>query len=397
MPEVSSVIVAGSGNGVRNLSNLEDSASTARVLNLLAVARESEGEADYRKQPFFLTRALNTALILKHRLRRDEAYMVQGLGQITTKIIFPLNRGELGLGGQSLLVGQRGWKDTLREICGSNEAAYLRDAHVLEILNELPSLDPFLLREHLKRRGVDVAACYFAISNADVEKMRAFVASEVVQLILLAYGGMASDELNQTARLVTTLLSTRIDSKLEPLRLTFGMDEAAFTEGVFSWKGFLYYKWSMDDLRPRLADTLAEIGRLEIVEPCDADTAHSIERSRRRLRRELAQQHQMVIAALGVYNAAFRDLTLNGNPRAFREFLINAPEMFISLGDKMGAIAHIVSFWRYRFAKGAKLKATGPDAFDLLRDFEVGLGSSEDAAAPHVTLEVRTPPKAAAG
>ena len=392
----STVIQAGPGNGVRSLSNLEESASTARVLNLLAVARQSEDEEDYLRKPFFLTRPLNTALFLKHRLRRDEAYMVQGLGQITTKIIFPLHRAELGLGGQSLLVGQRGWKESLREICGSNESAFERDTHVLELLNELPSLDPFLLREHLKRRGIDVGACYFAISPADVEKMRTFVASEVVQLILLAYGGVAADELTQTAKLVTTLLSTKIDEKLEPLRLTFGMDEGAFAEGVFSWKGFLYYKWSMADLRARLAETLAEVARLEIIDPCDAETAETIERSRRRLRGEIARQHQAVIAALGVYDAAFRDLTINGNPRAFREFLINAPDMFISLGDKMGSIAHIVSFWRYRFPPGAKLQANGPDAFDLLRDFEVSMGSSEDLA-PHVSLETRTPPKAAAG
>ena len=381
---------SGTGFGVRNLANLEESAATARVLNLVAVARDSDQTGDYRNRPFFLSRQLNTALLVKHRLRRDEAYMVQAAGQITTKIILPLNRDELGLGGQSLLIGQRGWRDAIRDLCAGDEEMYERDIHVLELLNDLPSFDPFLLREHLRRRQIDVAPCYFALSRADVEKMRGFVAEELSQLIMLAYGGADTSDLDQTAKLVSTLLSTRIDAKLEPLRLTFGMDEDSFREGVFSWKGFLYYKWSVADMRTQLAETLREIGRLEIVEPCDPDTAQIVERARRRLRRDIPPQHESILRALSVYNAAFRDLTVNGNPRAFREFLMKAPEMFMELGEKLGALSHITSFWRYRFPPGSKLVADGPGAFDLLRDFEVSMGVREEGGAIE-PLKTRAP------
>ena len=40
------------------------------------------------------------------------------------------------------------------------------------------------------------------------------------------------------------------------------------------------------------------------------------------------------------------------SPKTFRDFLLRAPYMFLELGEKMGAISHIVSFWRYRFPPG---------------------------------------------
>ncbi len=50
---------------------------------------------------------------------------------------------------------------------------------------------------------------------------------------------------------------------------------------------------------------------------------------------------------------SFRDLVANQTPKTFRDFLLSAPYMFLELGEKMGAISHIVSFWRYRFPPGS--------------------------------------------
>ena len=60
---------------------------------------------------------------------------------------------------------------------------------VLRILNALPSLDPFLLREHLRGHGIDCAECYFEISPADRQRMHDYVAREIRKLIELATGG----------------------------------------------------------------------------------------------------------------------------------------------------------------------------------------------------------------
>lgn len=378
MSPTNKAFAAQARNGVRNLANLEQTASTTRVLNLVAVARDWSETWDYMDRPLFRSRTLNTSRCVKHRLRDDEIYLVASQHRTTTKIIFPLHREQFGLGGQSILVGQKGWREGLMDVCGGEDGAdFVRDVRVLEIMNELPSFDPFLMREHLRRRKVDVAPCYFAISQADIARMRGFVADEVAQLIALAFGDL---EVSDGGRLVDTLLSSRVDERLEPLRVTFGLDPERFREGVFSWRGFLYYKWCLADLRGRVNRALDEISSLKVTQPCPRDSLDYIRSAQDRIRRAVARGYRQVAAAIGVYDDAFRDLTENGEPRAFRAFLVRAPSMFMALGETVGAMSHIASFWRYRFPEGAQLEADGPDAHDLLRDFELSLGANTDDA-----------------
>jgi hypothetical protein len=77
--------------------------------------------------------------------------------------------------------------------------------------------------------------------------------------------------------------------------------------------------------------------------------------------------------ALAVYDASFRDLVENQSPRKFRDFLLSAPYMFLELGEKLGAISHIVSFWRYRFAPGSP-RIDSEELAAIFQDFLSGFG-----------------------
>ena len=359
----------------RSLAALQKSASTSRVLNLANAEIVNKDDPTRLTKPFFHSRALNAGLIIKHRLRYDETYLFHDSRQTATKIIIPFSIHDFSLGGQSLFVEQTGWLTILEELC-PDRTALARDIAVLQLLDQLPSLDPFLLREHLRQHNYDIAACYFSITEADFERMQAFVGSQIAQLIALAYRGTgtASDAgTASTSRLVEALLSTKVDSRLDPLRMTLMLDGEAFREGVFCWKGFLYYKWVLANSSADLRSILDEIKSLSITGPRDMEMNRFIEASRLRLNAQILSQRRDIVAALKVYDDAFQDLTTNGNPKAFREFLLAAPEMFLSLGEKIGGISHIVSFWRYRFPKGTPPVVTIDDAVSIFKDFESSL------------------------
>ena len=360
----------------RSLRALDRTASTSRVLNLLAIETQSGQRPEHREAPLFRNRILNTALVVKHRLRSDDIFLFDEIRPNATKIIIPFERSDLGLGGQSFFVGQRGWVELLREACNEH-TDMARDLATLRLIDQLPSLDPFLLREHLRRHGVMVAGCYFALSTADMEQMQSFVAGEISQLINLAFrdaGRVVPGA--HTARLVEALLSTDVDGRLEPLRETLVMDTESFKEGVFSWKGFLYYKWMLTRLWPELNTVGGEIARLSITGNREVETARYLEDTRKRLRQGIVMERKAIMRALDVYDRAFEDLIENGRPQAFREFLLRAPDMFLSLGEKVGVIAHIASFWRYRFQPGQPLVADIEEAVDIFQDFDAGLSTS---------------------
>jgi hypothetical protein len=100
---------------------------------------------------------------------------------------------------------------------------------------------------------------------------------------------------------------------------------------------------------------------------------------RTRLHSRIEAQRRAVLRTLQVYDEAFRGLTVNQDPLVFRDFLLKAPQMFITLGDRIGVISHIASFWRYRFAAGNPLKLDLSEAVDIVQEFEAGL--AEPAAA----------------
>ncbi|MGZ5986652.1 MAG: hypothetical protein ACXWK7_17135 [Caulobacteraceae bacterium] len=365
----------------RSLAGLERTASTSRVLNLAAVASQNVGDPEYEASPFFSAAALNGAVIIKHRLRTDEQYIFDRSKKISTKVIIPFERTDLSLGGRSLFVGQRGWTELLNQLRGTNDDE-ARDIALLEALDELPSLDPFLLREHLRRRDFKIANCYFAISPADLERMQRFVSSEISKLVDLAYGNKDGKSNSNISKLVSLLLSGQDDTRLEPLRLTLGLQGENFREGIFSWKGFLYYKWVLTSLWPELREVISELTEIKVVGPRDYEMLNQVRDIGARVNQAILGQVRKVRVTLQVYDDAFAELTQQSNPMAFRDFLLKSPDMFLSLGERTGMVSHIASFWRYRFPKGRGLQIELDELFDILQDFHQGLAADDEVKMP---------------
>ena len=363
----------GSDRTFRSLRGLEKTASTSRVLNLAALATRNAGNPEHEKNPFFIAQTLNGAVIVRHRLRDQEREAFDRLRYTAIKLIIPFERSDLGLGGRSLFVGERGWLDTFEELRG-DYPDFARDVAVLEAMDELPSLDPFLLREHMKRRGFDISPSHFEISAPDLARMQRFVGSEIAKLIELAYRNAPGMEEN-TSRLVEALLSARTDERLEPLRLTLRLERENYKEGIFAWKGFLYYKWVLNSLWGNLRDVFAELGRVRVIGPIDTETASELEGTKARLRQKMERQVKSVMNHLSVYDEVFSQLTVEGNAIAFRDFLLKSPEMFLSLGEGCGLVSHIATYWRYQFPRGRPLAANVLALMDVLQDFEHSLGA----------------------
>ena len=363
--------VRGGDRSVRNLDALKRTASTSRVLNLLAVAETRDpDDGVYLKQPFFSNPVLNESIILKHRVRQDERFVFDFPPTVATKVILPFERSDLRLGGQSCFVGQRGWLSILEELT-QDTGTLQRDAALLRELNSLPSLDPFLMKESLIRKGYSIAPNYFAISDADMEKMQNFVGIQIQALIELAFPNQNNS--SSGLKMAGVILSTTIDERLEPLRNVMRLDAESYREGIFSWKGFLYYKWALNDLLPRLSDVLDEIPMLKSSSFVDNDQSRMIEASKFTLAKTIHLRRLEVQEALQVYDDAYRDLTQNDHPMAFRDFLMNAPSMFVVLGERIGVISHIVSFWQYRFPSGVDLIVPAEEIIDILHDVHSNL------------------------
>ena len=257
----------------------------------------------------------------------------------------------------------------------------MRDLSVLRLMNTIPSLDPFLLREHLRNNEFDVAACYFEISAGDQQRMHDFTSGELSRLIQLAGGGGAGNDASSN-RLVSALLSSQVDEKLEPLRMTLGLTGNDFREGVFSWRGFLYYKWSMNQFWPDVMQVLREIKEIRPHGSVSPDQSAYLTSAKRSIIEMVRDNGKHVNKVLKIYDSSFHELVANQAPKTFRDFLLSAPYMFLELGEKMGAISHIVSFWRYRFPPGTAPHIDAEELSIIFQDFTSGFGEPNKADGP---------------
>ncbi|KJV41347.1 hypothetical protein [Brevundimonas sp. KM4] len=364
---------------VRNLEHLKSSASTARVLNLLRVWEENGDSApdgavrnpDWAARPIFRTAALNRALIIKHRLRRNETDLFTGRRQVATKVVIPIDDADLKTGGRYVFVNQIGFERMMMEAFGV--APNHPDIETLRLIDKLPSLDPFLLREQLRRGGLDPSPCYFSISDSDLQRMLAFVRSEIEPLVTLSLGAdTIAVNSDSAGRMAAKILSNTPGDQLDALRLTLRLAPEQYQEGVFCWKGFLYYKWTLAALLGEVAGVAEAVRTIKPVGKVDHAAKEYLARSRDVLRGRIIKTCDEVSRTLRVYDDAYAKLTQEGRPIAFRDFLLDAPSMFAKLGDQLGAVQHIVSYWRFRFGSSAA-PVNVEELMDIFMDFETGL------------------------
>jgi hypothetical protein len=357
-----------------SLQSLSDGASTSRVLNLSRVNEKFKTHDAYKAQPFFFDQNLNRAIFIKHHLRADEAYLLPSSPTVATKIIFPFDATLLRSGGRSIFVGQTGYKEAMAAFLGPPSEQTRHDLSILALMESLPSLDPFLLKEHLARHHHSPAECYFDISKADLSRMHAFVRTEIGELISLAFGSdVYQDNSDALNKLVEAMMAPDAGTRLDPLRLTLGLEGREFRDGVFSWKGFLYYKWLFGEIAKRVNRVISEIDLIDFEDRPAPLALEALDGQRKRLRKSIRTAARACTAVLVLYDDAFRDLVDNGKAAAFRKFLLEAPRLFLDLGVRIGVIEHIVSFWGFRFPEDQPLTLHSIEFGSVLTEFQNSL------------------------
>lgn len=364
------MMVAQRDRAFRSLKGLERTGATSRVLNFAAISARNAERGNERLAPFFTAGVLGGALVVKHRLRAEEHGAFARPRYTATKLIIPFERTDLSLGGRSLFIGQQGWTKALGSLHGDPKP-HAHDVTILEALDELPSLDPFLVREQLKRRHFQVAAAYFVLSDADLERMHGFVRHELEDLVRLACGGDRVS--HETERLVHAILSGEEDVRLEALRGALHLEENEYGEGLFCWRGLLYYKWSLRDVLPMIEEMIADLGAVRLVGARSQAIVDRVYELKNQVANGFARRTAQVGQALAEYDQAYALLRDQIDPAGFSRFLMGAPTVFRALGEDIGVISHAATYWRYRFPEGEPLLAASDELVDILEEYALSL------------------------
>ena len=359
--------------GVRSLTAIAAEASSARVLDLATLAAEKPLDREYQNAPMFMHPVLNRAIFVKHNVgsAEEDRFAPRRLG--ATKVIFPFDPLDLDLGGQYLFVDQNEFVPLLTRHLDYVDLAIDRDLAVLRMLDRLPTLDPFLVRAILAHQQISVGRCYYRLSELDRADMLAFVVGEMQALIRLCLKNPDASDDGPARRLSQKLLGEADSPELDLLRLALRMDQAEFSEAMFTWKAFLYYRWRARELEPQVKATLQAFGRIRS-RRFESDEVLFVQRCKELLQRTVTALQDEVSRRLKRYDQAFHALTSVGDPSSFRVFL--AKGSGLELGEQIGRLEQMVGFWEHRFG-GARMSAMSPcDIIDGMRDLLQGLSIS---------------------
>jgi hypothetical protein len=362
--------------GVRNLKAMVATSSSARILNLHGLAVEPPDDPAYVAKPMFVHPVLNRAILAKHNVAPGEEERIAPRRFNATKIIFPFDPDDLNLGGQFLFVDQIDFLVALTRRLDYGDRLLDRDVAVLRILDRLPTLDPFLVREALAKQQIEVDQSYYRLSPADKEQMLGFVESQMESLIRLCFADLDPSDA-RTRRMSKLLLSDGDSADLAPLKATLQMDDEDFSEAMFAWKAFLYYRWRIQTLGPVMKSVLKSLSKLTR-RRYDEDSKLIVLRAKGLLEDAITEAWREIGQTLKLYDNAYLGLTEDRKPEKFRRFLSDGASLFIGLGERIGRLEQVASFWTYRLDQHANMS---PDeVMDSLRDLLQGLGVWSAAA-----------------
>ncbi len=327
-------------------------AGSSRVFNCAALHRNVLAAGGAPGQFLFKTGDLNNAIFMKE-VYPDDDMREASTNPVGTKIFFSYNQKADLEGGKSIFLNDRNLRTALQFHAGMSASEASEEAQadlkVLEIIDELPSVDPFLFRERAEAEGLDPHPGYFEITEAEYGRIRDHVMRQFQPIVESAFDDVT--EANKAVflkNLVNKLWDATDMEALGPVMDAMGISEDTAGDTFYAWKGIIYYDYIFSrrqEIWKDYANWLNTESR-----PLDSMPVMAQMKMNERLMewRKLYQKrwkavHLMLSEYRDSYDLLFRD---HKSPEPFIKFLKNSRKRFYQLGDSMSRVEHTIEVWR---------------------------------------------------
>jgi hypothetical protein len=295
-------------------------------------------------------------------------------GDIATFLYIPFDIDAIAGGGNSLdLSVARGRAEALYELTGFNineeGRSVALDRRLIELIEELPSLDPFLLRDRLETDGIAAPDAYFEISEAEFQEIKKYILGKFKPITTRVVDPKSPKAAETAEQFIMKLWEGKDLAYLAPITQVFRIDPDQAGEIYYSWKGVTYYEFQYK----RGQRTL--LGFADWLHTKAATPSHYVKSA---VREELEAKARNVATAfarhlknsseiLRVYNQGYEDLFVRGgDARPFIEFLKDSSTLFWDIAASISAMNHGVAVWRQHTAKSSDGKLAADDLTKLL-------------------------------
>jgi len=222
-------------------------AGSPRVFNVNEMTRRILAK-DPAAPLFFRNKPLNAVVLIKDAVPASER---RGGGRQTgTKLYFPFNELDIYEGGRSIFIHDSNLRRAITDKFGEgtvSDEERNEDMRILSVLDKLPSLDPFLMKDVFHREGIAINDAYFEVSPEAWNEIEAFILQRFEHLVKAAFpDALPSDDRGR--RLIEKMWEASDLAALKPMVEAFRLPQGEALEIFSAWKGIIFYSFQYERL-----------------------------------------------------------------------------------------------------------------------------------------------------
>lgn len=314
-------------------------------MNLALLSRDSASE-----KWLFSSHALNGAMLFKYPNFPDripsgglfDGGDLDDFRPIETGIYIPYDVHRPREGGSAIYLRQKNCDVLLQDYLGiraeSGNERLRRDLDRLLLLDNVPSLDPFLVRDYLDSQQVAYDPSYLQLNEKEVALIRQMISTKIAEIIDKAFAAGKRPAADRD-RVVTALWNPALPEARDFIA-AFGIGEADAPVVFAAWKGITFYQVQLRGIAPRVAEMLRWFGSRDAI-PFDASMNRSfmdqLVMFRDRIITRLKAQVDETRTIMHEYDGAHAAF-LGGKPKQLIHFLKGARRTYWVLASCLSAL-----------------------------------------------------------
>jgi len=312
-----------------------------RVLNCNVMTKRVLAK-DPNAKLFFFCRPLNNMVLIKDT---DPQSYSAGIG---TKLYLPFNENDIYEGGRTVFLHDKYVEQALIENFGEDalpKELLDGDMRIMRVLNKLPSLDPFLLKDVFINEKIPMNPDYFEVSKELWDEIELYILQGFEPLAKAAFpDALSSDEVAR--KLIEKIWEGRDLDALKPLIMAFRLAPGRELETFAAWKGIIFYGFERQRMIEKVLNITAWLKEVKVPAAVSgqerADFKEALETVKTRLQEEWQAADRVLKEYQSSYDKMFKFRTGSAD---FLKFLQNSSKAYWTLGNSLGKVGHATYCW----------------------------------------------------
>ena len=296
--------------------------------------------------PLFRSQNLNQCVFRKAITRDTDAPHIEP-NKVATKICLPYSQNSYGKDHLFIYYGEENFQEKFERAFNVSMSEQDRkvDHTVLDILDSIPTFDPFLMRDRFEIEDYNIDDNYLKVSDADFTKIKNNIMGDFEKIVRVT---MQDDE-NQDPKIFNKAASKLFKALwdlddmdvLRPLSKALGVSEKNQKEYFYSWKGILFYVYRYRDEFTSLEDDLVGVKRIAMSD--GLGNSGQISYQLKSILGEKATLNKFLENYQSAFDAAFVERSQTEN---FLRILNNARPIFWTIGTVIGRLDLYTTYFR---------------------------------------------------